>query len=280
MKMETSSAALEARSKPMADMDKTDELIQEECDKLALFLIYKNRMHSASVLEPLQVFSRASTAERIHVRMDDAITCIMQGDGSGENDSMLNLAGLIILDRVQERQQADKKSGTSTAQAETTEENTGVPKTRSEYSDKAEQVVRDSEPARVEKPLEPEPAEAEAEPPTPPVARTAKKVHAEPTRKKLATDADLNQALATVMKRTGLSNTTWKQMSRIKRWELVEAAAEAGLTEVYVSLQLGIARPGIGVWKNCEKKKEVTLKNWRSKYKHPVGEQSHGQEGT
>ena len=264
----------------MADMDKTDELIQEECDKLALFLIYKNRMHSASVLEPLQVFSRASTAERIHVRMDDAITCIMQGDGSGENDSMLNLAGLIILDRVQERQQADKKSGTSTAQAETTEENTGVPKTRSEYSDKAEQVVRDSEPARVEKPLEPEPAEAEAEPPTPPVARTAKKVHAEPTRKKLATDADLNQALATVMKRTGLSNTTWKQMSRIKRWELVEAAAEAGLTEVYVSLQLGIARPGIGVWKNCEKKKEVTLKNWRSKYKHPVGEQSHGQEGT
>ena len=74
-------------------------LIAEECANLRDLLIAKNRAYGNSALDPLRVFSRASTEEQIRVRLDDKLSRLARGQAAGE-DPELDILGYLILLRV------------------------------------------------------------------------------------------------------------------------------------------------------------------------------------
>jgi hypothetical protein len=91
----------------MADSDldsllEDQRLIAEECDAVKSLLLEKNRAYGSSALDPVRVFSRASTDEQIRVRLDDKLSRLKRGDAAGE-DVELDLLGYLILLRVSRR---------------------------------------------------------------------------------------------------------------------------------------------------------------------------------
>jgi len=86
-----------------ASEDRMDQLIKGECDKLCNFLQAKNRSYGNSVAEPVRVFSKASPAEQMAVRMDDKLSRMLKGkEYPGDNDKY-DLMGYLLLERVVER---------------------------------------------------------------------------------------------------------------------------------------------------------------------------------
>lgn len=84
----------------MLSTELCESLIIEECKKIATLLISKNRSYGNSVLKPLLVFSKASSEERINIRIDDKLSRIARGDYSMQEDTELDLIGYLILKRV------------------------------------------------------------------------------------------------------------------------------------------------------------------------------------
>ena len=74
-------------------------LIQEVCNEVCDMLLKKNESYGNSAAEPLRIFSRASTLEQIHVRIDDKLSRIMRGSEYGNDDTELDLIGYLILKR-------------------------------------------------------------------------------------------------------------------------------------------------------------------------------------
>lgn len=60
------------------------------------FLVRKNAAYGDSALDPVRIFSRASTEEQILVRLDDKLSRLKRGSAAGE-DVILDLAGYLIL---------------------------------------------------------------------------------------------------------------------------------------------------------------------------------------
>ena len=73
--------------------------IRNECDALATMLIEKNSAYGNSALEPIRVFSKASTVEQLNVRIDDKLSRLARGEAAGE-DVILDLLGYLILLRI------------------------------------------------------------------------------------------------------------------------------------------------------------------------------------
>jgi hypothetical protein len=63
-------------------------------------LIEKNEAYGNSALEPLRVFSRADAAEQIKVRIDDKLSRLARGDGTGDEDATKDLIGYLVLLRI------------------------------------------------------------------------------------------------------------------------------------------------------------------------------------
>jgi hypothetical protein len=82
---------------------KTQELIREVCDEIREFLLQKNRAYGNSALQPVRVFSRATTEEQILVRLDDKLSRLARGSGEIPEDTILDLIGYLILLRVHRR---------------------------------------------------------------------------------------------------------------------------------------------------------------------------------
>ena len=72
----------------------------ESVDEIALLLKQKNAAYGNSAIEPLRCFSRLNADEGIRVRIDDKLSRIMRGDGSGDEDAVLDLIGYLILLRI------------------------------------------------------------------------------------------------------------------------------------------------------------------------------------
>ena len=82
----------------MNDKD-TPALITQECDRIKVLLLEKNRHYGDSAFHPVKVFSQASVTERLRDRADDKIKRIMQGnpDDPEMQDSIDDLIGYLIL---------------------------------------------------------------------------------------------------------------------------------------------------------------------------------------
>ena len=74
-------------------------LIREECAALADMLIEKNDAYGNSALEPVRIFSQASTEEQLLVRIDDKLSRLVRGSDAGE-DVVQDLLGYLVLLRV------------------------------------------------------------------------------------------------------------------------------------------------------------------------------------
>lgn len=79
----------------------SESRIRRVCAELADFLVEKNRSYGDSALQPLAVFSRASAAERMAVRIDDKLSRIARGSEYPGDDTIKDLAGYFILALVE-----------------------------------------------------------------------------------------------------------------------------------------------------------------------------------
>lgn len=76
------------------------ELIANECDAIKAMLLAKNAAYGNSALDPLRVFSRASTEEQIRVRLDDKLSRLKRGTGVETEDVEADIIGYLVLMRV------------------------------------------------------------------------------------------------------------------------------------------------------------------------------------
>ena len=86
-------------------MSRIVELIDMECEDIKALLIAKNRAYGNSFQEPIKVFSRLDTRERIKVRLDDKLSRLANGIETDNvpEDTIMDLIGYLILWRVLDR---------------------------------------------------------------------------------------------------------------------------------------------------------------------------------
>jgi hypothetical protein len=86
-------------------MSRIVELIDMECEDIKALLIAKNRAYGNSFREPVKVFSRLDTRERIKVRLDDKLSRLANGIETDNvpEDTVMDLIGYLILWRVLDR---------------------------------------------------------------------------------------------------------------------------------------------------------------------------------
>lgn len=97
-----------SREPTLAKPKTSADLIAAECDALKALLLEKNAAYGDSALDPLRVFSKASSVEQILVRIDDKLSRLARGSAAGE-DVIKDLLGYLILLRV-----AQKRAGGAT----------------------------------------------------------------------------------------------------------------------------------------------------------------------
>lgn len=74
-------------------------LIEAECDTLKLMLLEKNRDYGSSAINPVRIFSKASSVEAILVRLDDKLSRLARGSAAGE-DVEKDILGYLVLLRI------------------------------------------------------------------------------------------------------------------------------------------------------------------------------------
>jgi hypothetical protein len=77
----------------------TAEQITAVCADVREMLLAKNAAYGDSALDPVRVFSKASTVEQILVRIDDKLSRLSRGAPDGE-DIERDLIGYLILLRI------------------------------------------------------------------------------------------------------------------------------------------------------------------------------------
>ena len=84
------------------EMSQTAVLIAKICDDIRDLLLKKNQAYGNSALEPIRVFSKASSCEQILVRIDDKLNRIKQGANilTEDEDVLQDLIGYLILLKV------------------------------------------------------------------------------------------------------------------------------------------------------------------------------------
>lgn len=75
------------------------------CDEIKDLLLEKNRKYGDSALQPVRIFSKASTLEQIKVRMDDKLSRLRNAQDDEDEDVTSDLIGYLILYKVALKQQ-------------------------------------------------------------------------------------------------------------------------------------------------------------------------------
>jgi hypothetical protein len=78
----------------------TQHTIANVCNNIKDMLIEKNKSYGDSALDPIRIFSKASSDEQIKIRIDDKLSRISRGsEFYGDND-LDDLIGYLILLKV------------------------------------------------------------------------------------------------------------------------------------------------------------------------------------
>jgi hypothetical protein len=86
-------------------MSQTQNDIAQVCDELKELLLEKNRKYGDSALNPVRIFSKASTLEQLKVRMDDKLSRLRNAADDEDEDPTTDLIGYLILYKVALKQQ-------------------------------------------------------------------------------------------------------------------------------------------------------------------------------
>ena len=96
-------------------MTPTQERIVEICKELSDLLLSKNRKYGDSALAPSRIFSKSSPTEQIKVRIDDKLSRIStSGTRLTDEDTLMDLAGYLVLLRIAEERENDAATGSDT----------------------------------------------------------------------------------------------------------------------------------------------------------------------
>lgn len=98
-RLKESVARLE-REHPLPVLPESAVAIARECDRIKAMLIEKNLKYGNSALDPVRIFSAASTTEQLLVRIDDKLSRLRRGGEYPGDDTTLDLIGYLILLRV------------------------------------------------------------------------------------------------------------------------------------------------------------------------------------
>jgi hypothetical protein len=78
----------------------TQQTIADVCENIKSMLVEKNKSYGDSALDPIRIFSKASSDEQIKIRIDDKLSRISRGsEFYGDND-LDDLIGYLILLKV------------------------------------------------------------------------------------------------------------------------------------------------------------------------------------
>lgn len=69
-------------------------------------LLEKNASYGNSALEPVRIFSRASTDAQLHVRIDDKLSRIAHGHTYAGDNDVSDLIGYLVLLRIHAMREA------------------------------------------------------------------------------------------------------------------------------------------------------------------------------
>lgn len=93
---------LVAFARLLDSMNNTQAEIITVCDKIRDLLLSKNAKYGDSALDPVRVFSSASTVEQILVRIDDKLSRVRRGAGllANDEDVINDLIGYLVLLKI------------------------------------------------------------------------------------------------------------------------------------------------------------------------------------
>jgi hypothetical protein len=75
------------------------------CDQIKQLLLEKNRKYGDSALNPVRIFSKASTIEQLKVRLDDKLSRLKNAQDDEDEDVISDLVGYLVLFKVAQMQQ-------------------------------------------------------------------------------------------------------------------------------------------------------------------------------
>ena len=84
----------------MSQISQTQTDIASVCDELKELLLDKNRKYGDSALNPVRIFSKASTLEQLKVRMDDKLSRLRNAQDDDDEDPVTDLIGYLVLYKV------------------------------------------------------------------------------------------------------------------------------------------------------------------------------------
>lgn len=86
----------------MTTTSDSQDQITTVCDALKNLLIDKNKKYGDSALNPVRIFSNASTVEQLLVRIDDKLSRLKSGAGllANDEDVVMDLMGYLVLLKI------------------------------------------------------------------------------------------------------------------------------------------------------------------------------------
>lgn len=79
-----------------------EQSVHRVTGKIADLLIAKNKSYGDAALNPVRIFSKASRIEQLNVRIDDKISRIQRGTDFGDEDTVRDLIGYLVLRLIAE----------------------------------------------------------------------------------------------------------------------------------------------------------------------------------
>lgn len=89
--------------------ESSQDKIIKMCEEVKELLLEKNRKYGDSALNPIKVFSKVDAIEALLVRIDDKLSRIKNSQTDEDEDVIYDLIGYLILLRVKQKEQNDKK---------------------------------------------------------------------------------------------------------------------------------------------------------------------------
>lgn len=80
------------------------EKVQQVLYPLEDLLVEKNEAYGNSALDPVNIFSKSTAVEQIKVRIDDKLSRLYHGKEYGDEDTITDLMGYLVLLRIAERE--------------------------------------------------------------------------------------------------------------------------------------------------------------------------------
>lgn len=74
-----------------------EQKVRKICNSVADLLVEKNKCYGNSALNPLNCFFKGDATTAIKVRIDDKLSRIMRGKEYGQDDTIKDLLGYLVL---------------------------------------------------------------------------------------------------------------------------------------------------------------------------------------